>query len=67
LRSRVTLSVPDKQIRDVYTDNGTRMIMVVWLRQLDSFTKVDQSWYIAEHPTILEWSETRPLGPPTAG
>jgi SnoaL-like domain len=51
----------------VYTDNGTRMMMVAWLRYLDSFTKVDQSWYIAERQIILEWSETRPLGVPTAG
>ena len=51
----------------VYTENGTRMMMVAWLRYLDSFIKVDQSWYIAERQIILEWSETRPLGPPTAG
>jgi hypothetical protein len=51
----------------VYTDNGTRMMMVAWLRYLDSFTKVDQTWYIAERQIILQWSETRPLGAPTAG
>ena len=51
----------------VYTDNGTRMMMVAWLRYLDSFTKVDHSWYIAERQIILEWSETRPLGAPAAG
>ena len=51
----------------VYTDNGTRMMMVAWLRYLDSFAKVGQSWYIAQRQIILEWSETRPLGPPTAG
>jgi hypothetical protein len=43
------------------------MMMVAWLRYLDWFTKVDQSWYIAECRIILEWSETRPLGPTTAG
>jgi SnoaL-like domain len=51
----------------VYTEDGTRMMMVAWLRYLDSFAKVDQSWYIAERQIILQWSETRPLGPPTAG
>jgi hypothetical protein len=51
----------------VYTEKGTRMMMVAWLRYLDSFTKVDQSWYIAERQIILEWSETRPLGPTTPG
>ena len=43
------------------------MMMVAWLRYLDTFTKVDQSWYIAEHHIILTWSETRPPGPPTEG
>ena len=51
----------------VYTEDGIRMMMVAWLRYLDTFKKVDQTWYIAERQIILEWSETRPLGPPTAG
>jgi hypothetical protein len=49
----------------VYTQDGTRMMMVAWLRYIDTFTKVDQTWLIAERQIILEWSETRPLGPPT--
>jgi hypothetical protein len=51
----------------VYPDGDTRMMMVAWLRYLDTFTKLDGAWYIAERKIILEWSETRPLGPPTAG
>jgi SnoaL-like domain len=51
----------------VYTQDGTRMMMIAWLRYLDRFTKVDQAWFIAERQIILEWSETRPLGPPAAG
>lgn len=51
----------------VYTEDGNRMMMVAWLRYLDTFTKIDQNWYIAERQIILKWSETRPLGPPTAG
>jgi hypothetical protein len=51
----------------VYTENGIRMMMVAWLRYLDTFTKLDQIWYIADRQIILRWSETRPLGPPTAG
>jgi hypothetical protein len=51
----------------VYTQDGTPMMMVAWLRYLDTFTKVDQTWLIAERQIILKWSETRPLGPPTAG
>src|SRR5580704_14050464 len=51
----------------VYTEDGTRMMMVAWLRYLDTFAKVDETWSIAERKIILQWSETRPLGPPTAG
>jgi hypothetical protein len=51
----------------VYTEKGTRMMMVAWLRYLDTFAKVDETWSIAERKIILQWSETRPLGPPTAG
>ena len=41
-------------------------MMVAWLLYLDRF-KIDQTWYIAERQIILEWSETRPPGQPTAG
>ena len=51
----------------VYIEEGIRMMMVAWLRYLDSFTKIDQSWYIADRQIILQWSETRPLGSPAAG
>jgi hypothetical protein len=51
----------------VYTEDGGRKMMVAWLRYLDIFTKVDQTWYIADRQIILEWSETRPLGAATAG
>jgi hypothetical protein len=42
-------------------------MMVAWLRYLDVFAKVDDRWYIADRQIILEWSETRALGAPTAG
>jgi hypothetical protein len=51
----------------VYTEDDHRMMMVAWLRYLDTFTKIDQTWFIAQREIILEWSETRPLGAPTAG
>jgi SnoaL-like protein len=51
----------------VFTEEGTRMMMVAWLRYLDIFAKVDENWYIADRQIILEWSETRLLGAPTAG
>jgi len=51
----------------VFTDEGTRTMMVAWLRYLDVFAKLDGSWYFAERTLILDWSETRPLGTATAG
>jgi hypothetical protein len=49
----------------VFTEDGRRQMMVAWLRYLDTFTKVDHTWYIAERQIILQWSEMRPLGRPT--
>jgi hypothetical protein len=49
----------------VYTEDGTRKIMVAWLRYLDVFTKIDGAWYFAERKLILKWSETRALGTET--
>ena len=46
----------------VYTGDGTRKIMIASLRYLDTFAKIDQSWYFAERNLILDWSETRLLG-----
>jgi SnoaL-like domain len=51
----------------LYTEDDTRMMMVAWLHYLDRFTKIGQDWYIADRQIILVWSETRPLGAPTAG
>jgi SnoaL-like domain len=51
----------------VFTEDGTRMMMVAWLRYLDVFARIEGAWYFAERKLILEWSETRPLGAPTAG
>jgi SnoaL-like domain len=70
-----TVSIDENQVtgdsytiaHHVYTEGGTRMMMVAWLRYLDTFTKVDETWFIAERQIILKWSETRPLGAPTAG
>jgi SnoaL-like domain len=45
----------------VYTDDGTRKIMIASLRYLDTFAKLDGRWYFAERSLILDWSETRSL------
>ena len=50
----------------VFSEDGARKIMVAWLRYLDVFVKLEGEWYFAERELILEWSETRALGTPTA-
>jgi SnoaL-like domain len=45
----------------IFTEDGDRKIMIASLRYLDTFTKIDQSWYFAERNLILDWGETRSL------
>jgi SnoaL-like domain len=49
----------------VFTQDGSRKMMVAWLRYLDVFAKIDDAWFFAERQLILEWSETRALGTDT--
>ena len=48
----------------LYTEDGTRKIMIASLRYLDSFAKIDGRWYFAERKLILDWSETRSVTAP---
>ena len=50
----------------MFTEGGARRMMVAWLRYLDVYVKIEGAWYFAERELILEWSETRALGVPTA-
>ena len=50
----------------IYTEDGTRKIMIASLRYLDTFAKLDGRWFFAERDLILDWSETRPLAEGTA-
>ena len=47
------------------TVDGERKIMIASLRYLDTFAKIDGSWYFAERKLLLDWSETRPSIPGT--
>ena len=49
----------------LFTEDGNRMIMVASLRYLDTFAKIDGSWYFAERKLLLDWSETRTSTPGT--
>jgi len=51
----------------VYTEDGRRKIMIASLRYLDTFSKIEGAWYFAERNLVVDWSETRVLGAPTAG
>jgi hypothetical protein len=44
----------------LFSEEGNRKIMVDSLRYLDTFAKIDGSWYFAERKLLLDWSETRP-------
>jgi hypothetical protein len=48
----------------LYTEDGTRKIMIASLRYLDVFTKLEGAWYFAERKLILDWSETRSVTAP---
>jgi hypothetical protein len=48
----------------LFTEDGDRKIMIASLRYLDTFTKIDQTWYFAERKLILDWSETRVMTAP---
>ena len=43
----------------LFSEDGDRKIMIASLRYLDTFTKIDGSWYFAERKLLLDWSETR--------
>lgn len=45
----------------VWTENGTRMLMIASLRYIDEFRRSDGRWLFAARDLILDWSETRPL------
>jgi len=46
----------------LFSEDGTRKIMIASLRYLDTFAKLGGRWYFAERKLILDWSETRSLG-----
>ncbi len=39
--------------------------MIVSLRHLDTFAKIEGSWCFAEWKLLLDWSETQPSTPGT--
>ena len=45
----------------IFTEHGSRKIMIASLRYLDTFTQIDERWYFAERNLILDWSETRSI------
>ena len=50
----------------LYTEDGSRKIMIASLRYLDAFTKIEGAWYFAGRKLILDWGETRTITAPAA-
>jgi hypothetical protein len=46
----------------VFSADGTRKIMLAYLRYLDSFVKQGGTWFFSERNLYLEFSDTRTLG-----
>jgi hypothetical protein len=59
---RATSEVPSLASPNPRFEPGrrNRKILVASLRYLDTFAKIDGSWYFAERKLLLDWSETRP-------
>ena len=47
----------------LFSEDGDRKIMIVSLRYLDTFAKIDGSWYFAERNLLVDWTETRSSSP----
>ncbi|MFB2554864.1 nuclear transport factor 2 family protein [Herbiconiux liangxiaofengii] len=47
----------------VLRENDQRMLLTMSIRYLDSFTKIDGSWLIAERKLIFDWTDRRPSHP----
>ena len=43
-----------------------RFAPLIFLVGSDTFAKIEGAWYFAERKLIVDWSETRDLGSPTA-
>jgi hypothetical protein len=47
----------------LFTEDGTRKLMIAWLRYGDAFVKINGHWRFAERNLYVDWTETRPSHP----
>jgi hypothetical protein len=47
----------------LFSEHGERKITIASPRYLDTFAKIDGSWYLAEPKLLVDWSGTRPSTP----
>jgi SnoaL-like domain len=47
----------------LFTENGTRKLMLAHLRYEDTFVKRDSVWLFAERKLYVDWIETKPSHP----
>jgi len=45
----------------VTVDGGTRRLMIASLRYLDTFVKIDGTWFFSERLLYVDWIDERPL------
>lgn len=67
-QSTIRTLTADRATGEAYTlayhvavDGAKRNLMVVSLRYLDTFVKVDGDWFFAERLLYVDWREERPL------
>jgi ketosteroid isomerase-like protein len=41
--------------------DGQRALMVMAIRYLDTYTRIDGQWFFAERKLVVDWRENRPL------
>jgi hypothetical protein len=44
----------------LWTENGQRMLMIMSIRYLDTFTRQEGQWLFAERQLITDWIDKRP-------
>lgn len=69
-QSRIRRTAADTATAETYClahhllhEDGVRMLLVMSIRYLDTFTRTDEGWLIAERKLIFEWTDRRPSAP----
>ncbi len=47
----------------LWTENGQRILMVMFIRYLDTFVRQNGDWRFAKRQLVIDWTDKRPLRP----